>query len=78
MNIDKRLKSVINEIDGKVLVDVGCDHGKVTYEAIAQKKVNKVIATDISQKSLKKCIDLIHKAKFENVEFRCGDHSLPR
>ena len=73
MNIDKRLKSIINEIDGNVLVDVGCDHGKVTYEAIKQHKVNKVIATDISNKSLKKCIDLIHKAKFENVDFRCGD-----
>ncbi len=73
MNIDKRLRSIINEIDGKTLVDVGCDHGKVTYYSIKEKRVKKVIATDISQKSLDKCVDLINKAKFKNVDFRCGD-----
>lgn len=73
MNIDKRLRSIINEIEGDTLVDVGCDHGKVTYFARKENRVNKVIATDISQKSLNKCVDLINKEIIENVEFRCGD-----
>ena len=73
MNIDKRLESIVNEIDGDTLVDVGCDHGKVTFEAIKRGKVKKVIATDISQKSLDKCVKLINKANIQNVDFRCGD-----
>ena len=73
MTIDKRLTAVVNEIEGETLVDCGCDHGKVTCEVLLQKKVNKVIATDISQKSLQKCINLAKKLKLENVECRCGD-----
>ena len=73
MIIDKRLRSIVNEISGNTLVDVGCDHGKVTYFAIKENRVKKVIATDISQKSLNKCVELINKSKLGNVEFRCGD-----
>ena len=73
MTIDKRLSAIVNEIDGNVLVDCGCDHGKVTCEALLQGKVNKVIATDISAKSLQKCINLAKKLKLENIECRCGD-----
>lgn len=73
MTIDKRLRAVVNEIEGNTLVDCGCDHGKVTCEALLQKRVNKVIATDISSKSLEKCFNLAKKLKLENVECRCGD-----
>ena len=73
MTIDKRLTAIVNEIQGSVLVDCGCDHGKVTCEALLQKRVDKVIATDISEKSLQKCINLAKKLKLENVECRCGD-----
>ncbi len=73
MTIDKRLTKIVNEIKGDTLVDVGCDHGKVSCEALLQNKVNKVIATDISEKSLKKCKDLAKKLNLKNIEFRCGD-----
>ncbi len=68
-----RLKAVYNEIDGKTLVDVGCDHGKISVQALIDKKVNRVIATDISQKSLNKAIELSKKYNIENIEFRCGN-----
>lgn len=73
MTIDKRLEKILSEIEGNTLVDVGCDHGKVSVEALLRNKVNRVIATDISEKSLKKCKDLAKKLNLENIEFRCGD-----
>ena len=71
--IDKRLNSIINEIDGHILVDVGCDHGKVTCQALLEKKVDKAIAVDISNKSLQKCQNLAKKLHLDNIEFRCSD-----
>ncbi len=68
-----RLKAVYNEIDGKTLVDVGCDHGKISVQALIDKKVSRVIATDISQKSLNKAIELSKKYNIENIEFKCGN-----
>ena len=73
MIIDKRLKSIIAEIQGHILVDVGCDHGKVPCQALIENKVDKVIAVDISDKSLQKCRDLAHKLNLNNIDFRCSD-----
>mgnify|MGYP003571463797 CR=1 FL=1 len=71
--IDKRLRLIINEIEGDTLIDCGCDHGKVAIQSMIENRVNKVIATDISQKSLDKCVALSKKMNIKNIEFRCGD-----
>ena len=73
MNIDSRLRSLINEIHGQTLVDVGCDHGKVTWAALIEGRVQRAIACDISDKSLDKARALAEKEDLKNVEFRCGD-----
>ena len=73
MNIDSRLRSLINEIQGQTLVDVGCDHGKVTWAALTEGRVQRAIACDISDKSLDKARALAKKEDLKNVEFRCGD-----
>lgn len=52
--LDERLSAIIEEINGETAADIGTDHGKVAVHAILSGKVKKVIATDISGKSLKK------------------------
>ena len=71
--IDKRLNALLNEISCNTLVDVGCDHGKLSCQALIDKKAQNVIAVDISDKSLQKCRDLANKLKLENIDFRCSD-----
>ena len=71
--IDKRLNALLNEIRCTTLVDVGCDHGKLSCQALIDKKAQNVIAVDISDKSLQKCRDLANKLKLENIDFRCSD-----
>ena len=72
-NIDKRLQAILNEIQGHTLIDVGCDHGKVACQALLDKRVEKVVAVDISDKSLQKCRDLAKKLNLNNIDFRCSD-----
>ena len=71
--IDKRLNALLREIDCNTLVDVGCDHGKLSCQSLIDGKAKKVIAVDISDKSLQKCRDLAAKLKLENIDFRCSD-----
>ncbi|MDE7191092.1 MAG: class I SAM-dependent methyltransferase [Clostridia bacterium] len=73
LGLGKRLTAVVNEIDGNSLADVGCDHGKVSIAALLEGKVERVIACDISSKSLQKAIDLAEKCRVKNIEFRAGD-----
>ena len=71
--IDKRLNALLDEVDCNTLVDVGCDHGKLSCQSLLEGKAKKVIAVDISDKSLQKCRDLARKLKLKNIEFRCSD-----
>ncbi len=73
LGLGKRLTAVVKEIEGKSLADVGCDHGKVSIAAILEGKVERVIACDISSKSLQKAIDLAEKCQVKDIEFRAGD-----
>ena len=55
MRLSKRLRCVVDELEGSVSVaDVGADHGKVLVTALLEKKIERGIATDISEKSLSK------------------------
>lgn len=73
--LDKRLSAIFNQIgDCAVLADIGTDHGLLCLTALNSGKVQKVIATDISDKSLQKAINLLTENGFENnCEFRVGD-----
>lgn len=73
LRLGKRLTAVVNEVEGKCLADVGCDHGKVSVACLLEKKVESVIACDISPKSLQKAKDLAERCQVENIGFRVGD-----
>lgn len=72
---DKRLFAILNEVDRcDTLADVGTDHGLLCLLALKGERANRVIATDISAKSLQKAIDLLTEEGYSDVsEFRCGD-----
>ena len=57
------------------MVDVGADHGWVSYLAVARGYVDKVICSDISEKSLKKaqCLFESDKELLKKAEFRVGN-----
>lgn len=73
--LDKRLNAIFNQIgECNVLADIGTDHGLLCLTALKMDKAKKVIATDISDKSIQKAINLLTENGFENnCEFRVGD-----
>ncbi|CDZ75103.1 putative methyltransferase [Peptoniphilus sp. ING2-D1G] len=75
INISERLKKIAYLADkGKIVADIGTDHGIVPIFLIVENISHKVIASDISKKSLKKTIDLIKEYNLEDkVETRVGD-----
>ena len=56
----------------KRVADVGCDHGKVLAE-LAKNKAEFLIATDISEPSVKKAEQLLTQLNFKNFSVRVGD-----
>lgn len=80
MRFGKRLKKVLSlvEENAGVVVDVGTDHGILAFKILTEKKVKKVIATDISAPSLQKAKELKQKYSLGN-EFLClvGDGLHP-
>lgn len=70
-----RLTQIFNCIQkSTVAADVGCDHGKLEALLIGEKKADKVIATDISEKSLHKAARLCESLGIgHKVDFRQGD-----
>lgn len=58
MKITKRLKEIVRLVeDGKNVIDIGTDHGLVPLYLAKTKKSKKILATDISEKSLQKLED---------------------
>ncbi len=67
-----RLDCIISLIEPSgIIADVGCDHGLVAQYCAESGIAEKVIASDISEKCLKKAEDLLRDA--DNVEFICCD-----
>lgn len=73
LRIDKRLREVINNIEGDTLADIGCDHGKVGVISLSEGRVKKVIASDISQPSLNKAKKLAEDFGLEHYHCRLSD-----
>lgn len=75
MTLSPRLNTIIDLIPNcNTLADIGTDHGYITIAAIKSFKAINAIATDISQKSLSKCILLAKSVEISNVvECRVGN-----
>ena len=71
--LDKRLRAVVDNVEGKTFADIGCDHGKVTVCALIEGRAQQAIACDISQKSLDKAVKLAKTYGLNSVQFRCAD-----
>lgn len=73
MRITFRQESIINNIPCcNTLVDVGCDHGIISYQALKRGISKKAICTDISKPSLEKAKRLI-ESEYDNCEFIVAD-----
>lgn len=58
---DKRLYKVASLIDGRVLADIGTDHGKLPVELILSGKIDKAFASDINEGPLSQAAALIEE-----------------
>ncbi len=70
-----RLQAITNMVPrADTLADIGCDHGKAALMLLDSYKVEKVICSDISSKSLEKAKMLFSTNKYEErVSIREGD-----
>ncbi|MCQ2409165.1 MAG: class I SAM-dependent methyltransferase [Clostridia bacterium] len=59
IRIDERLTKIASLVDYGTVADVGCDHGKLGYYLVSTDRASKVIATDISEPSLRKAEELV-------------------
>ncbi len=57
--LSKRLKKIYDIVTGKVVADVGCDHGKLADALLSTKKCDFVYVSDISKASLEKAEKLL-------------------
>lgn len=75
LKLDKRLEAILQCIPkGCRLIDLGCDHGKISVSALVNNIANIVIATDISAPSLDKTRKLGLKYDVNSrLELRLGD-----
>lgn len=67
--LSKRLNLICDLVNGRVIADVGCDHGKLTRELFDKGKIDYAYVSDISSASLQKAIDLLSPfaGKFEAI-----------
>lgn len=73
LRLDTIVKLVLNR-DVRVIADIGSDHGHLESLLLENKPDLRIIATDISAKSLQKTYDLMKKLRKESsVETRVGD-----
>ncbi len=78
IRLDERLTAIANCVDFGAVADVGCDHGKLGYYLVATDRASKVIATDISESSLKKAEELsLENGVGDLMCTRLGDGLVP-
>ncbi len=78
IRLDERLARIASLVDYGTVADVGCDHGKLGYYLIGTDRASAVIATDISEGSLKKARELARdNGVYEIMSTRLGDGLSP-
>lgn len=75
IQISRRLQSVASFVqEGKLLADVGCDHGYIPIYLLQKKKIKKAIAMDINQGPLMRAKEHIQEWGLENyIDTRLSD-----
>ena len=75
MRLDSRIASIVSNIDKcEVIADIGCDHGKVAVYLAKNGYAKKVIASDISEKSVEKAKELAIASNLTNIiDIRVGN-----
>ncbi|MBQ8452137.1 MAG: tRNA (adenine(22)-N(1))-methyltransferase TrmK [Clostridia bacterium] len=78
----KKLDEVVYDLSKNfnrkiVVADIGTDHGYLAERLSRRGNIEKIIATDISEKSLDKLNSLIKKENLKNIETRVGDGLEP-
>lgn len=65
-NLSLRLKTAIQMLDtADCIADIGCDHGKTAFSLIETEKAKHVIASDLSEYSLRKTEILSSRGQYE-------------
>ncbi|MBO4554406.1 MAG: SAM-dependent methyltransferase [Clostridia bacterium] len=78
IRLDERLTLIASLVDYGKVADVGCDHGKLGYFLVSTDRAESVIATDISEPSLKKARELAFDNGVTDVmTTRLGDGLAP-
>ncbi len=75
VHLTPRLSAALDMLRGyETVADVGCDHGRLTAALLQQCICKHIIASDISEDSLQKAVQLIgHIGLRDRVTFRVGD-----
>jgi tRNA (adenine22-N1)-methyltransferase len=79
MRLSKRLQSIADCVKYyDTIADIGCDHGKLSVYLATKGRCDKVLATDISAKSLEKTQKLAQRKNIsDKVTTLCGDGLEP-
>ncbi|MEG1662483.1 MAG: class I SAM-dependent methyltransferase [Clostridia bacterium] len=78
IRLDERLTTIANLAIGDTVADIGCDHGKLGYYLLSTDRAKKIVATDISAKSLAKAEMLASENGVSaQLETRLGDGLKP-
>lgn len=69
------MRAIVDKVNYvKTVADIGCDHGLVGEALIKEARADKIVAVDISEKSLQKTIDLARVNCWEGqLDARCGN-----
>ena len=75
VHLTPRLSAALSMLEGaETVADIGCDHGRLSAALLQQNVCSRVIATDISEPSLRKAQRLLsYIGVSERVSFRLGD-----
>ncbi len=74
MKISKRLQFIERIYDKcNTFTDIDTDHGYIPFLMLKNKKVHKIISTDISPKPLEACKKNLSNFKKSNISYRIGD-----
>lgn len=73
--MSKRLRQIVELVDGKRVADIGCDHGKVVNYLLSHNIIDYAICSDISLPSVKKAEELLLYSKIDSSRYdiRHGD-----
>jgi tRNA (adenine22-N1)-methyltransferase len=78
LRLSKRQRELLARVEAfdkgfDAVCDIGCDHGKIAAGVLLKGLSKRVVASDISEKSLEKAKTLFRNLGLANAEFICAD-----